>query len=101
MLTVHRRSMVEHESHSNKTSDATIHPNPSVISISPCLHSPLTQMRESKRWPAGRRSGIVERSRGGTLSRDLELVNLSVDAGEQRVPFLNSDEVGSGDDGPR
>jgi hypothetical protein len=51
--------------------------------------------------PAGRRSGAVERSRGGTLSRDLELVNLSVDAGEQRVPFLNSDEVGSSDDGPR
>jgi hypothetical protein len=49
---------------------------------------------------AGERA-IIEQSRCDTLSREPEPVNPRVGAGEPRVPFLNFDEVGSDDGGPR
>jgi hypothetical protein len=54
----------------------------------------------------GRRSSegecsIVERSRGDALSRESERINPRVDTDERQVPFPDSDEVGSGDGGPR
>jgi hypothetical protein len=50
--------------------------------------------------PEGERA-VVEQSRCDALSRELEPVNSRVGAGERRVPFPDSDEVGSGDGGPK
>jgi hypothetical protein len=56
--------------------------------------------RDGRRSPEGE-CAIVEPSRGGALSRDPERVNPRVGASECRVPFPDSDEVGSDDGGPR
>jgi hypothetical protein len=48
-----------------------------------------------RRSPEGERA-VVEQSRCDTLSREPEPVNPRVDAGELRVSFSDSDEVGSG-----
>ena len=44
---------------------------------------------------------VVEQPRCDALIREPEPVNPRVDAGEPRVPFSDSDEVGSGDGRPR
>jgi hypothetical protein len=44
---------------------------------------------------------IIERSRGDALSRESERINPRVDIDERQVPFPDSNEVGSGDGGPR
>jgi hypothetical protein len=54
----------------------------------------------------GRRSlegerAVIEQSRYDALSQEPEPVNPRVGVGEPRVPFPDSDEVGSGDGGPR
>jgi hypothetical protein len=46
--------------------------------------------------PEGERA-VVEQSRCDALSRELEPVNPRVGIGEPRVPFPDSDEVGSDD----
>jgi hypothetical protein len=53
-----------------------------------------------RRLPEGERA-VVEQSRCDALSREPELVNPRVGAGEPRVPFPDSDEVGSGIGRPR
>jgi hypothetical protein len=54
----------------------------------------------------GRRSSegerpVIEQSRCDALSREPEPVNPRVGVGKPRVPFPDSDEVGSGDGRPR
>jgi hypothetical protein len=49
-----------------------------------------------RRSPEGERV-IVEQLRCDALSREPEPINHRVGAGEPRVPFSDSDEVGSGD----
>jgi hypothetical protein len=44
---------------------------------------------------------VVELSRGSALSRDPEPVNPKVGTSEHQVPFSDSDEVRSGDGGPK
>jgi hypothetical protein len=53
-----------------------------------------------RRSPEGERA-VVEQSRCDALSREPEPINLRVGAGEPRVPFPDSDEVGSGIGRPR
>jgi hypothetical protein len=53
-----------------------------------------------RRSPEGERA-VVEPSHYDTLIREPELVNPRVAAGEPRVPFPDSDEVGSGIGSPR
>jgi hypothetical protein len=48
------------------------------------------------RSPEGERA-VVEQSRCDTLSHEPEMVNPRVGTSEPRVPFLDSDEVGSSD----
>jgi hypothetical protein len=50
--------------------------------------------------PEGERT-VVKQSRCDALSREPEPVNLRVGAGEPRVPFSDSDDVGSGIGRPR
>jgi hypothetical protein len=50
--------------------------------------------------PEGERA-IVELSRCDTISREPEPINPRVGTGERRVPFPDSDEVGSSDGGPK
>jgi hypothetical protein len=56
----------------------------------------LTNRRRS---PEGERA-VVEQLRCDTLSREPEPINPRVGIGEPRVPFSDSDEVGSGDGRP-
>jgi hypothetical protein len=53
-----------------------------------------------RRSPEGERA-VVEQSRCDSLIREPELVNPRVGVGEPRIPFLDSDEVGSGINRPR
>jgi hypothetical protein len=53
-----------------------------------------------RRSPEGERA-VVEQSRCDTLIREPEAVNPRVGIGEPRVPFPDSDEVGSGIGRPR
>jgi hypothetical protein len=53
-----------------------------------------------RRSPEGERA-VVEQSRCDALSREPEPINLRVGAGEPGVPFLDSNEVGSGIGRPR
>jgi hypothetical protein len=50
--------------------------------------------------PEGERA-VVERSHGDALSLEPEPINPRVDAGERRIPFLDSDKVRFSGDGPR
>jgi hypothetical protein len=50
--------------------------------------------------PEGERA-VIEPTSGGALSRDPEPANPRIGADEHPVPFPDSDEVGSGDGGPR
>jgi hypothetical protein len=50
--------------------------------------------------PEGERA-VIEQSRYDALSQEPEPVNPRVGVGEPRVPFPNSDEVGSDDGEPR
>jgi hypothetical protein len=53
-----------------------------------------------RRSPEGE-DAVVKQSRCDALSQEPEPVNPRVGAGERRVPFPDSDEVGSGDGGPK
>jgi hypothetical protein len=86
--------------------------NPSHFFL-PRLLSPLERASEAAGAPTGQRSGVVarllvggrravvEQSRCDALSREPELVNPRLGTGEPRVPFLDSDEVGSDGGRPR
>jgi hypothetical protein len=77
-----------------------------------CLHS-SERTSEAAGAPTGRRSGaiacllvggrraVVEQSRCDALSREPELLNPRLGTGEPRVPFPDSDEVGSDGGRPR
>jgi hypothetical protein len=57
-------------------------------------------LTDGRRSPEGDRA-VVEQSRCDTLIREPEPVNPRVTTGEPRVPFSDSDEVGSGIGRPR
>jgi hypothetical protein len=96
-----------------------VSPNPSSFSSSPPLSPPeraserggraLTDRRSGaiarlltggRRSPEGERA-VIEQSRCDTLSREPELINPRVGVGKPRIPFPDSDEVGSDDGRPR
>jgi hypothetical protein len=57
-------------------------------------------LTDGRRSPEGERA-VIEQSRCDALIQEPEPVNPRVGAGEPRVPFSDSDEIGSGIGGPR
>jgi hypothetical protein len=120
LLTVHLRSTVRRSSRENKTARAGRTPETLAhfFTSSPPPSSP-ERASEAVGVATGRRSGtvtrllaggrlspegeraVVEQLRCDALSQQPEPVNPRVGADERRVPFPDSDEVGSGDGGPK